>query len=331
LCAREPRSLLKARMKEKSINHHDSSHKKQNGLDSHCVLSSQMETELWHHHHPTVYQSENTVGGCEPQFLLNLLTVDTTQSSSVLRYHCRRNWNIVNNTKSHEGSNEEFHHNKSQKMAPVAPRPTLPLAFKTSCKCGKVCAAINALEKLPPLRLVCYCKDCRGYFETLNRIAASDPATKTNPSPAQLDNWGGVDWTAVYPRDITILQGQDLLATTKIREGSSMRQVYTTCCYTPLFRFGNLSVLANSNTLKPSEGQDEELPVSFRIIGRDAWKQGKESAEKPIMSFSVPFKWFWTMPFRINKEYMQPMPLALPATKDCKVLSEFKEGSSTYE
>jgi hypothetical protein len=146
---------------------------------------------------------------------------------------------------------------------PVAPRTTLPLAFKVTCKCGKVYAVINALEKLPPLRLVCYCKDCRGYFESLNRISASDPASKTNPPPAQLDSWGGVDWTAVYPRDITILQGQELLATTKIREGSSIRQVYTTCCYTLWFRFGSLSVLANSIALKPRDDQDGELPVIF--------------------------------------------------------------------
>lgn len=251
-------------------------------------------------------------------FLLTLWTADPTQGHPIFR-------NFVNNTISKEEQNPPT------RMAPVAPRPTLPHVFKATCNCGKVCAAIDALEKWPPLRMVCYCKDCRGYFEALNRIAASDPATKTNPVPAQLDNWGGVDWTALYPRDITILQGQELMATTKIREGSTIRQVYTTCCYTPLFRFGSLSVLANSNALKPSEGQAGELPVTFRIIGRDAWKKGKENVEKPKMSFSVPFKWFWTMPFRIRKEHMEPMPLVLPTPKDCKVLPEFKEGSSTYE
>ncbi|KAG7357119.1 hypothetical protein IV203_001807 [Nitzschia inconspicua] len=127
-----------------------------------------------------------------------------------------------------------------------------------------------------------------------------------------------------------MLEGQDLLATAKIREGSSMRQVYTTCCYTPMFRFGNLSVLANSNALVLREEHDEELQVTFRIIGRDSWKKGKENTDKPKMSFSVPLKWFWTMPFRINKEYMQPMPLALPELKDCKILSEFKEGSTKF-
>jgi hypothetical protein len=264
-------------------------------------------------------------------FLLHLLTAYPTQWSPTQVFHRLRNRS--NKTKSQESFTDYYVHdqNTSTRMAPGASRPILPLSFQTACKCGKVSASIHALEKSPPLRLVCYCKDCRGYFETLNHIAASDPAPKNNPPPAQLDYWGGVDWTVVYPRDITILQGQDLLATAKIREGSNIRQVYTTCCYTPLFRFGTFSVLANSNILKPSESKDGELPVTFRIIGRDAWKKGKENAEKPKMSFSVPFKWFWTMPFRINKEHMEPMPMDLPATKDCKVLSEFKEGSSTYE
>lgn len=218
-------------------------------------------------------------------------------------------------------------------MAPVAPHPKLPLTFKATCKCGKVYASVSSLEKSPPLRLVCYCKDCRGYFETLNRMASLDPRTKSSPSPAVLDNWGGVDWTTIYPRDITVIQGQDLLATVKIREASVMRQLYSTCCYTPMFRFGNLGVLANSSILEPtdSESQDTELPVSFRIIGRDAWREDKEGARKPKMSSSVPFKWFWTMPFRINKGYMEPMPLELPNAKDCKILSEFKEGSSSYQ
>jgi hypothetical protein len=47
-----------------------------------------------------------------------------------------------------------------------------PLSFTARCRCGKVQVAVQTLERAPPLRLVCYCKDCRGYYETLNRIAA---------------------------------------------------------------------------------------------------------------------------------------------------------------
>jgi hypothetical protein len=216
-------------------------------------------------------------------------------------------------------------------MVPVvSPRPNLPLSFRAKCQCEKVVARINAVESAPPLRLVCYCKDCRGYYESLNHLAPDAGATVP---PAKLDNWGGVDWTSIYPRDVTILQGQDLLATAKIRDNSAIRQVYSSCCYTPMFRCGGMSMLVNSNLLVPEDDQNiDDLPVTFRIIGRDAWKKGKDDTkEKPRMSFSVPFKWFWTMPGRIHKEYMEPKPFELQDAKDCKVLPNFHEGSNSFQ
>lgn len=45
------------------------------------------------------------------------------------------------------------------------------LAFTARCTCGKVKVAIETLERAPPLRLVCYCADCRGYYESLDRLA----------------------------------------------------------------------------------------------------------------------------------------------------------------
>jgi Family of unknown function (DUF6151) len=212
------------------------------------------------------------------------------------------------------------------------------LSFTSACHCGKVKASINTLPEAPPLRLVCYCKDCRGYYETLTKNSGVCHTKIGKDLPSALDNWGGVDWTVVYPRDITILQGQEHLTTAKIRTNSNVRQVYTTCCHTPMFRFGGMSVLANTNTLAvPSTTSGSEtpqpdlpLPVTFRIIGRDAWKVGvNPSQSKPSMSWSVPFKWFYTMPFRIRSNLMEPMPLELPDVKDCPVLDGFEEGSST--
>jgi hypothetical protein len=43
--------------------------------------------------------------------------------------------------------------------------------FGAKCTCGKVEVAIETLEKAPPVRMVCYCSDCRGYYESLDRIA----------------------------------------------------------------------------------------------------------------------------------------------------------------
>jgi Family of unknown function (DUF6151) len=221
----------------------------------------------------------------------------------------------------------------------MAPHPTnLPFSFVSKCQCGKVSASILTLAEAPPLRLVCYCKDCRGYFETLNRQAesgVSDAKKKVVP-PARLDNWGGVDWTALYPRDITIVEGKDHLTTVRIREKSNVRQVYATCCNTPMFRFGEMSVLLNSSSIVPADNQDNgetvksfsSLPVTFRIIGRDSWKTGRLETSKPSISSSVPLKWFWTMPFRIRKAYMEPMPMDVPKAENCKVLHDFHEGST---
>jgi hypothetical protein len=189
-----------------------------------------------------------------------------------------------------------------------------PLRLSIQCNCGKFKAAISPKD---PLRLVCYCKDCRGYYNTLNGMAGS-----ASEKPAKLDEWGGVDWTFVYPRDITIMEGEDLLKTCLIRSSSKMRQVYCGNCLTPIFRFGEVSVLMNSNLVR--EG---ELPgVRYRIIGRQATAGATTNKKKPSMSWSVPLSWFWVMSRRVNKEYMSPMPLELPDLKDIPVLENFKEG-----
>lgn len=190
-----------------------------------------------------------------------------------------------------------------------------PLRLSIQCNCGKVKAAIS--PTVDPLRLVCYCKDCRGYYNTLNGMAS--PSAKEKP--AQLDEWGGVDWLSVYPRDITITQGKDLLKTCLIRPSSRMRQVYCSSCSTPIFRFGEMSVLMNSHLVSE---QDKLPEVRFRIIGRDAIKNDKK--KKPSMSWSVPFSFFWVMPKRVKKDLMSPMPLDIAELKDLPVLENFKQG-----
>lgn len=199
------------------------------------------------------------------------------------------------------------------------------LSTTARCTCGKVKFAIETLEQSPPMRLVCYCSDCRGYYETLDRLAMEKglpPSAILDVSTAKciivvyylvvsagtgccrawsakkyykersslagcrliitlmdlysflefscmfvclyflasltldddasswliccIQNWGGVDWTAMYPRDITILEGKDLLKTTIIRPTSGIRQVYASCCNTPMFRFGEMSMVRRS-------------------------------------------------------------------------------------
>ncbi|GKY96323.1 hypothetical protein MPSEU_000592000 [Mayamaea pseudoterrestris] len=173
------------------------------------------------------------------------------------------------------------------------------------CSCGKVQFAVDSPSVL---RLVCYCKDCRGYVKTLNDKAAN----VTTP----LDDWGGADWSSIYPSEITVTQGKEYLAVCKIREKSGIRRVYASCCHTPLFSIGEISCLLNTHLIE----NDKKADVRFRIMGRQALTgQGK----RPPISWSVPLSWFWTMPGRVNKDKMKPTPIDI---NEPKILEGFTQG-----
>lgn len=184
-----------------------------------------------------------------------------------------------------------------------------------TCRCGNVKVAIDSPDVL---RLVCYCKDCRGYYQTLNRTAESEKKTPSAP----LDAWGGVDWTQCYPNEITVLQGKEQLATRVLHPKSSMYRVYTTCCFTPMFSLGQAmgSALLNSHLIEDPNTMPD---VRYRIIGRQAL-DGGEKNQRPKMSWSLPLSWCWVMFKRINKKRMNPSPIDLDKKPD--VLEGFKEG-----
>ena len=239
-----------------------------------------------------------------------------------------RNREGSNVTKKQEPENHHHHQcsgcgKEEQAMATTATKTAAGVTtkaisniFLVKCRCGKVCATIETLaepEAPQPLRLVCYCKDCRGYYNTLNNMAVNSG----NPPAATLtkDGYGGVDWMCIYPRDITITQGsKNLLTTCKIRDTSPVKQVYSKCCYTPMFRFGSMSVLLNTNLVTEDDNSSDKptkLPdVKFRIMGRQALTPTTTTNPKPSnISWSIPiFSWLWTMSKRINKELMTPMP-----------------------
>lgn len=189
-----------------------------------------------------------------------------------------------------------------------------------SCTCGRVKIAI---ESPSALRFVCYCKDCRGYYNTLNSLA-----TKNNLpvlTPAKLDAFGGVDVTQIYPNEIKIVEGQDQLETCLIRDNSPYHRTYCKSCYTPLYSIGQGmgAALLNSNLLSADDQTNE---VKFRIIGRNALK-GDGSEKKPRMSWSVPFGWFFTMPKRVrSKKGVEPEPDQSIESKDLKILEGFTQG-----
>ncbi|KAL7520415.1 hypothetical protein ACHAWX_005138 [Stephanocyclus meneghinianus] len=187
-----------------------------------------------------------------------------------------------------------------------------------SCKCGKVKIAIDSPSAL---RFVCYCKDCRGYYNTLNSLALKNNI----PQAAKLDAFGGVDVTQIYPREIKILEGHDQLETCLIRDKSPYHRTYCKSCYTPLYSIGQGTGAALLNSaLLPEKSQTNE--VQYRIIGRQAL-QGDGSSKKPSMSWSVPIGWFFTMPKRVgNKCGVDPEPSRSIEGKQVKILEGFTEG-----
>jgi Family of unknown function (DUF6151) len=191
------------------------------------------------------------------------------------------------------------------------------------CSCGKAQLVIDSPSAL---RLVCYCKDCRGYYNTLNDMARSEG----KPPQATLDEWGGVDMTQIYPSEIKVVEGcQQHLTTCRIRDKSVQKLVYATCCDTPMVRIGASSALLNTNLL----ADENKADVRFRIMGRQAPKEeapatntnnkDKNNNKKPNVSWSVPFSFPFVMMGRIKKGLMTPEPLD---TKDARVLENFKQG-----
>lgn len=61
---------------------------------------------------------------------------------------------------------------------------TSPVRQAVQCKCGKVKLAIDSPSAL---RIVCYSKDYRGYYNTLNEYAK----VNNHALNAALDPWGG--------------------------------------------------------------------------------------------------------------------------------------------
>jgi Family of unknown function (DUF6151) len=189
------------------------------------------------------------------------------------------------------------------------------ISQNVSCNCGKVHLAI---ESPSALRIVCYSKDYRGYYNTLNELAEKN---KHKPA-AELDAWGGVDLTQIYPSEIEITKGQELVQPSLIREKSPIRRVYASCCETPLFDIGG----SGAAMLHTNLFQDDKVKpdVKFRIIGRDSMPaKEEEKRKKPSMSWSVPLNWFWVMPGRIKKAKAEPLPLDLSKPV---VLENFKQG-----
>jgi hypothetical protein len=191
------------------------------------------------------------------------------------------------------------------------------------CSCGHTKIAVNSSDVL---RLICYCKDCRGYYNTLNELASSSTKDPSHPEqaatasrPAPLDAWGGCDYTHVIePDTVKVLEGQETVGVGKIRDKSAVKRIYATCCYTPICSVGPSGTFLFNTALIEEANR---APVRYRIIGRNALSSDEP---RPSMSWSVPLNWLWTMSRRMPKDKTAPSPFNVPDT--INVFDNFKQG-----
>jgi hypothetical protein len=189
------------------------------------------------------------------------------------------------------------------------------------CRCGHTKIAVNSSDVL---RLICYCRDCRGYYNTLNQLASSSkaldhPEEAPTLRPAPLDAWGGCDYTHVIePECIKVLEGQETIGVGKIRDKSAIKRFYATCCCTPICSVGPSGTFLFNTALIDEANR---APVRYRIIGRNALSSDEP---RPSMSWSVPLSWLWTMLRRMPKDRTAPLPFNL--SDNIKVFDNFTEG-----
>jgi hypothetical protein len=96
-----------------------------------------------------------------------------------------------------------------------APHMNHPL----QCRCGTLKGYVSHPERVS--RGVCYCRDCQAYARFLGKSADI------------LDEMGGTDVVATFPKYVTFTQGSEALACMSLTENGLLRW-YARCCNTPI-------------------------------------------------------------------------------------------------
>lgn len=95
---------------------------------------------------------------------------------------------------------------------PPATKPATVMIANATCACGKVKARIQTSDDSStnfvapaPIRLVCYCRDCRGYFETLNRKQCCKITKNVSGEEEEIEE---VEETSIEPERKTTLTSE---------------------------------------------------------------------------------------------------------------------------
>jgi hypothetical protein len=92
--------------------------------------------------------------------------------------------------------------------------------MQIQCECGAFRAQLQNFPRNTPGRLACYCDDCQTFAHRLNRADLLDAA-------------GGTEVIPVYPAEIQILAGREVLKCLRLSPDGLYRW-YVSCCNTPV-------------------------------------------------------------------------------------------------
>jgi hypothetical protein len=159
--------------------------------------------------------------------------------------------------------------------------------MQIQCECGAFRAQLLSFPRNTPGRLACYCDDCQTFAHHLNRADL-------------LDGAGGTEVIPVYPAEIQIDAGREVLKCLRLSPDGLYRW-YASCCNTPVANvrpgFPWVGLVHRLFTVKDPSYLDRTFgPIKSRIMGRYArGTPPSGTAEK------IDFKGFITvMPFIIK-------------------------------
>jgi hypothetical protein len=133
--------------------------------------------------------------------------------------------------------------------------------MQIQCECGTFRAQLDNFPRNTPGRLACYCDDCQTFLLRLNRADL-------------LDSAGGTEVIPVYPADMKIVAGREVLKCLRLSPEGLYRW-YASCCNTPVTNtrpgFPWMGMVHRMFSV-PDPGHLERTlgPVKSRIMGRFA-------------------------------------------------------------
>ena len=145
--------------------------------------------------------------------------------------------------------------------------------MKIQCECGRFRSELTVFPKNTPGRMVCYCDDCQTYLHSLGRADLLDPH-------------GGTEVIPVYPSEMKIIEGRNLLRCTRLSPKGLYRWS-TTCCNTPVANIKPgvpyVGTLYRLYTVKDASYLSQVLgEVKCRIQGRFARGSVPERASAKV-------------------------------------------------